>query len=83
MVILLFTMLFVGGISTTFGPLIGAIVITLFPEMLRRFHSARELLYGVVLLLILLFAPRGIYGLIAVFKRWRSARNREATEAQR
>ncbi|MGC2775615.1 MAG: branched-chain amino acid ABC transporter permease [Bradyrhizobium sp.] len=74
MMILLFTMLFVGGINTTFGPLIGAIVITLFPELLRRFNSARELLYGVVLLVILLFAPRGIYGLIAAFERWRRAR---------
>jgi branched-chain amino acid transport system permease protein len=73
MVILLFTMLFVGGINTTFGPLIGAIVITLFPEMLRRFHGARELLYGGVLLLILLFAPKGIYGLIGLTLRlWHS-----------
>jgi branched-chain amino acid transport system permease protein len=72
-VILLFTMLFVGGINTTFGPLIGAIVITLFPEMLRRFHGARELLYGGVLLLILLFAPKGIYGLIGLTLRlWHS-----------
>lgn len=74
MMILLFTMLFVGGINTTFGPLIGAVVITLFPEMLRRFNSARELVYGIVLLVILLFAPRGIYGLIAVFSRWRRSR---------
>jgi branched-chain amino acid transport system permease protein len=75
MVILLFTMLFVGGINTTFGPLIGAIVITLFPELLRRFHSARELLYGGVLLLILLFAPKGIYGLIGVMARLRRPRD--------
>jgi branched-chain amino acid transport system permease protein len=70
MVILLFTMLFVGGINTTFGPLIGAIVITLFPELLRRFHGARELIYSVVLLLILLFAPKGICGLIDLVSRW-------------
>ncbi len=75
MVILLFTMLFVGGINTTFGPLIGAIVITLFPELLRRFHSARELLYGGALLLILLFAPKGIYGLIGVVARLRRPRD--------
>ena len=84
MVILLFTMLFVGGISTTFGPLIGAIVITLFPELLRRFHSARELLYGSVLLLILLFAPKGIYGLIGLFSSlWRSRERANATPATR
>lgn len=76
MVILLFTMLFVGGINTTFGPMIGAILITLFPELLRRFHSARELLYGGVLLLILLFAPKGIYGLISLLSRVRGTAGR-------
>jgi branched-chain amino acid transport system permease protein len=63
MVILLFTMLFVGGIGTTFGPLLGAVTISLLPEMLRQFNEMRELLYGGLLLLILLFAPRGLYGL--------------------
>jgi branched-chain amino acid transport system permease protein len=70
MVILVFTMLFVGGISTTLGPLIGAVIITIFPELLRQFHSARELLYGLVLLLILLFAPRGAFGLTSLIIRW-------------
>jgi branched-chain amino acid transport system permease protein len=70
MVILVFTMLFVGGISTTLGPLIGAVIITIFPEVLRQFHSARELLYGLVLLLILLFAPRGVFGLAGMFTQW-------------
>lgn len=70
MVILVFTMLFVGGISTTLGPLIGAVIITIFPELLRQFHSARELLYGVTLLLILLFAPRGVFGLVERLVGW-------------
>jgi len=82
MVILLFTMLFVGGINTTLGPLIGAIVITLFPELLRRFHSARELLYGGVLLLILLFAPKGIYGLIGLLSRLRGGPSRSSTTSE-
>lgn len=79
MVILLFTMLFVGGINTTFGPLIGAVVITLFPELLRHAHSARELLYGGVLLLILLFAPKGIYGLLDLLPRLRGKAERANT----
>lgn len=81
MVILLFSMLFVGGINTTLGPLFGAIVISLLPELLRRFHGARELLYGTLLLLILLFAPRGLYGLRDVFIRWRESRNQTGPEA--
>ncbi|MGH8714058.1 MAG: branched-chain amino acid ABC transporter permease [Casimicrobiaceae bacterium] len=75
MVILVFTMLFVGGISTTLGPLIGAVIITIFPELLRQFHSARELLYGLLLLLILLFAPRGVFSLAGVIGRWLRGRS--------
>jgi len=81
MVILVFTMLFVGGISTTLGPLIGAVVITIFPELLRQFHSARELLYGIVLLLILIFAPRGVFSLAELFRqKTRSVRPKSAGE---
>jgi branched-chain amino acid transport system permease protein len=79
MVVLIFTMLFVGGISTTLGPLIGAVIITIFPEVLRQFHSARELLYGLVLLLILLFAPRGVFGLGSAAVRWVRGRHVEST----
>jgi branched-chain amino acid transport system permease protein len=73
MVILLFTMLFVGGLGTVSGPLIGAVFITLFPEVLRQFHSARELLYGGLLLVILIFAPKGLHGLGSLLQRWRRA----------
>ena len=76
MVILLFSMLFVGGINTTLGPLIGAIVITILPELLRGFHAARELLYATLLLVILLFAPRGIYALRDIYMRWRTRERR-------
>lgn len=71
MVILLFTMLFVGGLGTVTGPLIGAVFITLFPELLRQFHSARELLYGGLLLVILIFAPKGLHGLGSLAHRRR------------
>jgi branched-chain amino acid transport system permease protein len=59
-VVLMFTMLFVGGIGTTYGPLVGALLISFLPEMLREFKEARELVYGALLLTILLFYPRGI-----------------------
>lgn len=72
MVVLLFTMLFVGGIGTTFGPLLGAVVISLLPEALRGFSEARELIYGSLLLVILLFAPRGLHGLREALARPRA-----------
>jgi branched-chain amino acid transport system permease protein len=65
MVVLLFTMLFVGGIGTTWGPVVGAVVIGSLPEVLTAFKDYREIVYAVVLLFILLFAPRGVVGVLA------------------
>lgn len=65
MVILLFTMLFVGGIGTLYGPVVGAVIIGSLPQLLVGFKDYRELAYGALLLIILLFAPRGIFALVA------------------
>ncbi len=57
---LLFTILFVGGIGTIYGPIVGALLIVPLPELLRQFSDLRELVYGVLLLLIVVFAPGGL-----------------------
>jgi branched-chain amino acid transport system permease protein len=62
MVVLLFTMLLAGGRGTSLGPVLGAIAIGFLPEILSGLKSYRELIYGVVLLAILILAPRGLYG---------------------
>jgi branched-chain amino acid transport system permease protein len=64
MVVLLFTMLFVGGIGTAAGPVVGAVLIGTLPEVLAGFKDYRELIYAGVLIVILLFAPRGVLGLV-------------------
>ena len=69
MVILAFTMLYVGGIGTTTGPLIGAIVISLLPETFRPLKDYQDLVYGAALILILIYAPGGIASLGASRRR--------------
>ncbi len=69
MVILAFTMLYVGGIGTTVGPLIGAIAISLLPETIRSFKDYQDLVYGVALILILIYAPGGIASLGSFFRK--------------
>lgn len=71
MTVLLFTMLFVGGIGTTWGPVLGAVLISVLPEVLSGFKDYRELVYAVFLLAIILFAPRGLF---SVVERWVLAR---------
>ena len=74
MVILAFTMLYVGGIGTTTGPLIGAIVIGLLPEVFRGLKDYQDLVYGSVLILILIYAPGGIASLGRLLPKRRAAR---------
>jgi branched-chain amino acid transport system permease protein len=53
----------VGGVGTIAGPILGSIVLTVIPEVLRFAVEYQTLLYGLVLILALLFMPRGIMGI--------------------
>jgi branched-chain amino acid transport system permease protein len=71
MVNLAFTMLYVGGIGTILGPLIGAVIIILLPETFRGFKDYQDLAYGAALIVLLIYAPRG---LASVADLWRNRR---------
>jgi branched-chain amino acid transport system permease protein len=53
-------MVVVGGMGTLIGPVMGAIVLTLLPELLRGFGDFRLVLYGLALTLVVLFMPGGL-----------------------
>jgi branched-chain amino acid transport system permease protein len=63
-------MVIVGGMGTMIGPVIGAIVLTFLPELLRGFGELRLMIYGLALTLVVLFMPGGIV------QAWISVRNR-------
>ncbi len=63
MVVLAFTMLYVGGIGTAAGPLIGAVIISLLPETFRALKDYQDLAYGAGLILLLIYAPKGLAAL--------------------
>jgi len=58
--ILLLMMVVVGGMSTIWGSLLGAAVLTLLPEYLRAFEDFDVLAYGIILLVVLFVMPQGI-----------------------
>src|SRR4051794_39939984 len=64
MVVSSFTMLYLGGIGTVAGPIIGAVVVSLLPELLRGLKEWQDVVYIVVLLTILIYAPKGIAGFL-------------------
>ena len=52
----------IGGAERTYGPVIGAAIVVGLPEALSWLAEYRVLLFGVLLLAVLLFAPGGIAG---------------------
>jgi branched-chain amino acid transport system permease protein len=51
-----------GGAGTLLGPVIGAAVLTLLPEMLHDFDTYRLIVYGSFILITLYLLPKGVMG---------------------
>ena len=69
----------VGGAGTVAGPLVGALVVVVLPELLAGLAEYRLLFFGALLLAVLWGAPEGIVGEIARWLRRRSAATTEQT----
>lgn len=61
--ILVLTMVVVGGIGSVAGAVGGAIVFGLISELLRQVPSYQEIIYGGILILCMMYAPRGVFSL--------------------
>nr|WP_209216724.1 branched-chain amino acid ABC transporter permease [Glaciimonas immobilis] len=55
------TMAVFGGTSNLIGPTIGATLLTLLPEVLRHFKDFRLAANGIILVLVILYLPKGIW----------------------
>jgi branched-chain amino acid transport system permease protein len=68
-VILLFSMLFIGGAGNLYGPVLGAVLLLLLPEGLRllglpgvKAAEIQQVIYGLLLVVLMLFRPQGLVG---------------------
>lgn len=66
----------IGGAGSLAGPALGALIFVALPEYLRAAAEWRLVVFGTLLVLITLFAPRGLAGLIE--DGWRRLRGRQA-----
>jgi ABC-type branched-subunit amino acid transport system permease subunit len=64
-------MLAFGGIGTLFGPVLGAVTFTIVDEILIDFGQLRLVTYGVLIVFLFLFLPRGV---IPTVSSWLSKR---------
>jgi branched-chain amino acid transport system permease protein len=56
------TEVIIGGTGSLTGSIIGAAFLSSLPEMMRQFATYRMLAYSVVLVLVMIFRPGGIFG---------------------
>jgi branched-chain amino acid transport system permease protein len=61
-----------GGMTTWIGPIVGATVLTALPEVLRPLREQREVVNGLLLLLSIIYLPRGLADprLWSGWRRW-------------
>ncbi len=54
------TMVVLGGMASTYGAVVGAAVVTVLPQALALFHDYEQLALGLVLMLTMVFMPKGL-----------------------
>lgn len=56
----LVTMVVIGSLGSLWGAIFGAAILTSLPEILYVFHSYETLVFGIILIMVMIFMPRGL-----------------------
>jgi branched-chain amino acid transport system permease protein len=67
-------MVILGGLGSIVGSILGAITLTVLPEILRGFAEYRMVIYSLLLIILMITRPQGLLGGIDPFKGWRAKR---------
>jgi branched-chain amino acid transport system permease protein len=51
-----------GGVASPVGAVLGAVILSALPEVLRPLHDFRLVFNGLIIVLVVIFLPRGILG---------------------
>jgi branched-chain amino acid transport system permease protein len=60
----------VGGVGTLFGPAVGSAVVIFLPELLRVAELYRQLVFGIVLIIIVFTLPNGVVKPLGKLGTW-------------
>ena len=55
-------MVVLGGMGSIIGSVVSAIVLTILPELLRGFSQYRMVIYSLLLVIVMIFRPSGLFG---------------------
>jgi branched-chain amino acid transport system permease protein len=65
----LVTMVVLGGMASTFGAVVGAVILTILPQALTWFADYEHMIFGLILMLTMIFMPKGLVpSLTALFR---------------
>jgi branched-chain amino acid transport system permease protein len=65
----LVTMVVLGGMASTFGAVVGAVILTILPQVLTWFADYEHMIFGLILMLTMIFMPKGLVpSLTALFR---------------
>ena len=67
--IIYLAMLIIGGEGSILGSIAGAVIVTFMPELMRDLGTAYLIVFGSLMLLILIFLPKGLLSLTAIVGR--------------
>lgn len=56
-------MVILGGMGSTFGVLLAAIILTILPELLRDVQQYRMIVYALLLIIMMIVRPQGLFGI--------------------
>ncbi len=78
--VLILAMVVLGGMGNIWGAALGALILGVLPEILRELASYRMLIFGLIMILMMIFRPQGILG-GQLIKRELQAKGKEASDA--
>lgn len=70
----LVTMVVVGGMASVFGSILGAALLTVLPQLLQTFEGWEVVVFGVILMVTMIFLPKGLVPSIAQRVRARAVK---------
>ncbi len=73
--VLILAMVVLGGMGNIWGAVLGALVLGLLPELLRSFAAYRMLIFGVLMIVMMIFRPQGILGNHIISRELRSRKS--------
>ena len=78
--VLILAMVVLGGMGNIWGAALGALILGVLPEVLRGLASYRMLIFGLIMILMMIFRPQGILG-SPLIKRELQSKEKEAQDA--